>query len=114
MDESMDAGHQTQTRDGGETPSDYALAGDVSIRDVDALAADLRDRLARGALAIRTGDLQSIDVAVLQLLLSARKSASAAGSAFSIDADEAGTLALAIDRAGLRREFDDVLIAGSA
>lgn len=86
----------------------FELAGDCGIRNVDEIAAALRER-AGSDMRIDARGLTGVDVCVLQLLVSASKSAAAAGHTLSIDAGAGGALDLAIDRAGLADAFRDSL-----
>ena len=91
-----------------EEPQSLELVGEYGIRNVDEIAAALRER-AGSAMRIDARGITSVDVCVLQLLVSASKSAAAAGHTLSIDAGAGGALELAIDRAGLAAAFRDSL-----
>ncbi|MCE7028603.1 STAS domain-containing protein [Jiella avicenniae] len=86
----------------------FELAGDCNIRN----AADIAERLQQrtGDILIDARGLTGVDVAVLQLLVSARKSTAARGCSMRVVAESAGTLRTAVDRAGLGSTFRDVLV----
>ncbi|MEE2953060.1 MAG: STAS domain-containing protein [Pseudomonadota bacterium] len=88
-----------------EAPSAIVMEGNCDLRGSEALASALREHLARGSVMIDASALQSADIASLQLLLSARKAAAAAGTIFAITGWEASGLPVAIERAGLSQAF---------
>ncbi len=87
----------------------FELVGDCNIRTIAEIAATLQQRA--GDLAIDARGLTAIDVAGLQLLVSARKSRAANGCAMRIAAEAEGALDLAVQRAGLEPMFRDVLVS---
>lgn len=79
----------------------------MSIRDTADLAQKLRTAIeARGSVGIDTDDLASLDVAVLQLLVSAHRSAGEAGVALSIRVPREGVLARALSDSGIGASVD--------
>lgn len=65
------------------------LRSSLGLRDAPQFLDDLRDALARGdAVTIDAGDLQEVDVVILQLLVSARKTAAAAGKRLTLVAPD--------------------------
>ena len=91
-----------------DEPRDLVLAGECTIRNAVEIAATLRERA--GDLSIDARGVTGMDVAVLQLLVSARKSSAAKGCSMQITAPAGGALHLAIDRAGLGPTLRDVLV----
>ncbi|ORE86518.1 hypothetical protein ATO4_26025 [Aurantimonas sp. 22II-16-19i] len=89
------------------------MSGECGIRNVVEIAAAFEQRLG-GDLRIDARGLASADVAVLQLLVSASKSAAATGHDMSIDVEPGGVLQLAVDRAGLAPMFRDILRSSAA
>ena len=87
---------------------DFDLVGECGIRDVEEIASALQ-KLTDGDIRIDARALASVDVSVLQLLVSARKSAAAGGRSLTITTQEGDVLHRAIDRAGLAPALQDVL-----
>ncbi|MCB8836458.1 lipid asymmetry maintenance protein MlaB [Aurantimonas sp. VKM B-3413] len=86
----------------------FDLVGECGIRNVGEMASALQT-LADGDIRIDARGLTSADISVLQLLVSARKSAAAKGRTLSITVEEGDVLHRAIDRAGLGSALQDVL-----
>ena len=86
-------------------PSTILLEPSCDLRASEALAGALRENLARGSVTIDATALQSADIAALQLLLSAKTTAAAAGTPFTILGWEMSGLPAAIERAGLSDAF---------
>jgi len=83
---------------GGQT---LKLAGVVTIRDAQDLAARLGEGLEDGVpLGVDTGSLEDIDTCILQLMFSLRKTVP--GLSFDNPSD---VFLAAVDRCGLRREL---------
>lgn len=87
------------------------LSGDWTIRE----AADLKTRLEMAVdvsrLNVDTSDLASIDVACLQLLVAAVKSAQASHCHLTISAPDGGAFRAALDRSALTVTFQPLLSA---
>ena len=99
---------QVQSSNSPEQQLPFALAGECGIRNVAEIAAAFQQRVG-GDIRIDARGLTGIDVAVLQLLVSGKKSSAATGHAISIDAEAGGVLHLAMDRAGLGPALQDTL-----
>lgn len=70
-----------------------ALEGNLGLRDVGQLAEQLRDALAKHkSVRIATKDLTGIDISVLQLVVSARKTAEATGVSLALAEPAGGAL----------------------
>ncbi|NDW06877.1 STAS domain-containing protein [Jiella pacifica] len=95
-----------------ESPTDesrvFELAGDCNIRNVAEVAAAFQQ--CTGDLLVDARGLTGVDVAVLQLLVSARKSTAAGGRSMRVAASAGGALDLAVERAGLSPMLRDVLV----
>ncbi len=79
-----------------------ALDGDLDLRRARDVRALLQDALAdRAAVEVDVSGLTGIDVGVLQLLISARKSAEHNGMKLSLDARSSTALQAALVSAGL-------------
>jgi len=77
------------------------LTGELTIRTIEAAHARLRERLAQRAdLEIDATGATQVDVSFIQLLLAARRSAAAAGTAVALAAPAAGALRDALIRGG--------------
>lgn len=77
------------------------LDGDVRTGDAAALRDRLREGLAAGDLRIVTGGLTSVDCAVVQVLIAARRSAAQFERDLQIDTPPDGVLAAALERMAL-------------
>ena len=95
-----------------QTPAAILLETSCDLRASEELAGALREDLARGSVMIDATALQSADVAALQLLLSAKNAAAAAGSPFTILGWETSGLPAAIERAGLSQAFGASVATG--
>lgn len=79
-----------------------ALAGALTIRDVPRIQARMRDALTgHHSVMIDCAAATEIDLSFIQLVLSARKSAAAAGKSVSFIPPERDVLAEVLERAGL-------------
>jgi ABC-type transporter Mla MlaB component len=93
---------------GGDSPEAGTVmrlrfAGVQTVSTIEQAAAVLRQALAQAAtVVVDCADLQEADLTFLQLLLSAQRSAVAAGKRFSMAAPASGVLAQALIDAGLR------------
>lgn len=77
------------------------LTGDLRAGDAERLRGDLITALSGGDVALSTGGLTSVDMAVLQVLLAARRTAAQQGRHLSIDAPPGGALAAMATRLAL-------------
>jgi len=76
-----------------ENPHTLKISGDAGLRNVQEIAALLRQALAdHQTIAVATDELTSIDITILQVLLAARKSALAAGKTLSLCAAPHGAV----------------------
>jgi hypothetical protein len=81
------------------------LSGDLSLRNISELHQRLQQALSEHqAIAIETAGVESVDAGTLQLLVSATKSATAAGCALSLSADATAPMGRALIRAGFFAE----------
>lgn len=79
----------------------FALSGAIGLKNAPELVERLRAALDQsGALVIDADALESIDVAAIQLLVSAHKSAVAQGKSLSLRAAPAGALRATLLKAG--------------
>jgi anti-anti-sigma regulatory factor len=91
----------SESRNVGRGPR-VALDGDLDLRRARDIRALLQDALIdRAAVEIDVSGLTGIDVGVLQLLISARKSAEQHGMKLSLDARSSTALQAALVSAGL-------------
>lgn len=68
-------------------PFSLKLSGELGLRGIDALKAQIAEALAsHDAVAIDTTEVESADASAIQLLLSAQKTANADGKAMSLSA----------------------------
>jgi ABC-type transporter Mla MlaB component len=87
------------------SPHPLHLSGDLSLRNISELHQRLTRALAEHqAITIDTAEVESVDAGTLQLLVSAAKSATAAGRALSLAADAATPMGRALIRAGFFAE----------
>ncbi len=78
-----------------------ALDGELTIRTIEAIHARLTDALAAGGdLLIDTTHATQVDIAFIQLVLAARRSAAAAGTSLTLAAPAGGALRDALARGG--------------
>ena len=81
-----------------------ALEGDLGLRDATRLSEQFRDALAKhSAIVIASKGLTGIDISILQLLVSARKTAVAAGKSLTLEAPPGGVLHQILLKAGFAR-----------
>lgn len=79
----------------------------AGIRDAGSLANELRAALeAHPAVEVETGALTSVDVAVLQVLVAAHKTARAGGRALRIHAPHGGVLERVLEQSGIAASLD--------
>ena len=84
------------------TPFPLTLSGELGLRGIDALKAQIAAALAdHDAIEIDTTAVESADASAIQLLLSAQKTANADGKAMSLSAIAAGSLAKTLLALGL-------------
>lgn len=84
------------------TPFSLTLSGELGLRGITALKAQIAAALAdHDAVAIDTDAVESADTSAIQLLLSAQKTADADGKALSLTAAAAGPLAGTLMALGL-------------
>jgi len=77
------------------------LSGDYTLRNVAELAQGLAEALAaHGQVLVDGRDVETIDFAAIQVLVSAHKTAQAEGKPFGVFAPAAGALAQTLRRAG--------------
>lgn len=83
-----------------------ALGDDLTIRSAEAIRARLAGALSSSSedLVVDCRDGQAVDVTVLQLLLSAKKTADAQGRRFSLSSPAQGALLDALRRGGFLAE----------
>jgi anti-anti-sigma regulatory factor len=78
------------------------LAGDLGLRDAVALTEQFRDALSEhDQIVIETEGLSGIDITILQVLVSARKSAEASGKSLTLASPPEGAFAQTLAKAGL-------------
>ena len=86
----------------GSTPHLVELRGTLGLRDAGDLAARLGAAIeANVAVVLSANDLTGIDISILQVLLSAHKSATAAGRSLTFASPAGGVLRQTLIRAGL-------------
>lgn len=83
------------------TIAQHDLQGDLRAGDAEGLRVALLGALEAGDLRIGTEDLKSADMAVVQVLLSARRTAAAAGRQLEIAVPQDGPLARLLARLAL-------------
>jgi ABC-type transporter Mla MlaB component len=83
----------------------HELTGAVRASDAVDLRATLAEALARGDVEIATAGLESIDSAIVQVLLSAQRTAEKWERNLQIELPDAGALATMLDRLALRAAF---------
>jgi len=84
-----------------KTPRPLALSGDLSLRSISELHTQLIEAVdGHEAVAIGTADVESIDVAAIQLLVSATRTAAARGRHVSLTAAADGAVGRALIAAG--------------
>jgi ABC-type transporter Mla MlaB component len=82
-------------------PHPLALSGDLSLRAIGALHAELKQAVAEHpAIAIDTSAVESADVAGLQLLVAAARTAAAAGHTLTLNAAQGSPMARVLIAAG--------------
>ena len=87
------------------SPHPLRLSGDLSLRNISELHRRLIEALAEHpAITIDTSEVESADAGTLQLLVSAAKSAAAAGRALGLAADATAPKGRALIRAGFFAE----------
>jgi ABC-type transporter Mla MlaB component len=78
------------------------FAGPATIRQAEALATRLKDALAEAScIEIDCGQLTEVDLAFIQLIIAARRSAEATGKSLTVNARAAGCLADTLAAAGI-------------
>lgn len=83
------------------------LSGAQTIREAEGTLLALRDALAaEQSVTLDCEAVEEADLAFLQLILAARKSARQAGKSLALTAPAAGALLAALDSAGIRPEGD--------
>lgn len=86
------------------TPFSVLLSGELGLRGIEALGAELTAALAgHDEVVIDATTVESADTSTIQLLLSAQKSANADGKALSLTAAPSGPLATTLVVLGLLR-----------
>lgn len=84
-----------------QSPHVIALEGDLGLRDAVRLSEQFRDAIARyGQVVVSAQALTGIDISVVQLLVSARKSALAAGRSLTLEAPPDGVLRQVLIKTG--------------
>jgi len=84
------------------TPFSLELSGELGLRGIEALKAEIVAALAgNAAVAIETAAVEGVDASAIQLLLAAQKTANAEGKALSLKVVAAGPLARALVALGL-------------
>ena len=87
------------------SPGRMALSGRLTIVEAEAVREGLAEVLAGcQSLSLETAGLEAVDVAGLQLLIAARRSAERAGKSLRLAATAEGALLTALIGAGLRTE----------
>lgn len=80
----------------------FRLNGDLSIRDCPRLAAELATAIGTGdVLRVEAGGLASADIAILQLLIAAHRSAHALGKSLAIQVPAGGVLNGLLSKSGI-------------
>jgi len=83
------------------------LSGAQTIREAEGTLQALRDALAAdSSVALDCEGVEEVDLAFLQLVIAASKSARTAGGKLSLTAPAAGPLLAALDSAGIRPDGD--------
>lgn len=84
------------------TPFTVRLAGELGLRGIEALKAEIAAAIAEhAAVGFDTAAVESIDASVIQLLLAAQKTANAEGKALSLAAADGSPLANTLTTLGL-------------
>jgi ABC-type transporter Mla MlaB component len=92
----------------GSKPGRIVLKGALTLRTIDETQVALRDGLARHAqIEIDCADATEVDLAAIQLLLAARKSALDAKKTFALTAPASGPLREALLRGGFLSDATD-------
>lgn len=95
----------------GESVSVIRLSGDLSLKDGKSIIDRLREAIDQGPSAVvDCGDAASIDAGVLQLLVSAQKSARRFDKSLRIRIPAGGAVAEALTRSGIAAATDFALI----
>ena len=93
-----------------KTPLKFALSGNLGLRDIAPLAEQLREAVAKETdIVVNAKDLTGIDITVVQALLAARKSVTAAGRSMRLEAPADGALARFLVKAGFVSEAGEAL-----
>lgn len=82
------------------------LQGTLRAGDAAALGSALADALAQGDVTIATRDLTSLDSAIVQVLLSAQKTAAQLERNLQIDCPQGGALAAICEKLAIGPVFD--------
>ncbi|MER0239548.1 STAS domain-containing protein [Fulvimarina sp. MAC8] len=85
---------------------DISLVDDCGIRNIVDLAAGFQRIGCEGPIRVDATGLTSVDVSVLQLLVSAKRMVLASNGEFTIVDRPEGVLRSALERAGLGHEFE--------
>jgi anti-anti-sigma regulatory factor len=86
------------------TPFSLALSGELGLRGIEALKAEIVAALAaHEAILIDTAAVEAADASAIQLLLAAQKTANAEGKALSLAACDGSPLARTLIALGLLR-----------
>jgi hypothetical protein len=80
----------------------HELKGSLRAREAADLREQLQHRLSEGDLVIVTHELEAVDAAIIQVLLSAGRTAARLNRTLQIDCPEGGALARMADRLSLR------------
>lgn len=80
----------------------HALQGDLRAGDADGLRTTLMAHLEAGNLKINTAAVTAVDAAILQVLISARRTAAALGRTLTFDFKDGTPFAQFADRMALR------------
>ncbi len=87
------------------------LSGALGVRDAGQVAENIRDAL-HGAdgLTIETDQLQSIDLSILQILISAHKAAREGGKSLSVAVPQGGAVDAVLRRSGVADAADAQIV----
>lgn len=84
------------------------LTGHVGPRDLDRLRQRLREAVdAYTSVTVDCGGADRVGVGVLQVLISAKRTATRGGKVLRVDAGAGSSFRAALDRAGLHAEFSE-------
>lgn len=86
--------------------TEISLSGHVRLDAAEALARDIGAALGGGDVLVDTGAAESLDVAIVQVLVAAHRSSAASGARLRVRAPEGGALARAFLKLGIGEACD--------